>query len=120
MKSNFSLLALVMMAMVLGSCGPKVEIYEFDKNLEVSEMWSVEVKNKPVYVLPTHQPHVASLGCEEDGVEIDIEYLAAEVKSVAVRPLGKKYDYTVDGNHIRLKVKPYDNICVPEAQQPRP
>ena len=111
MKNKFTIL-LVLTALVLTSCGPKVENYTFDESLEKSEMWSVKVKGEDVYVHPTHQPHVASFGVEEKGVKVVIEHLAAKVESVAVRPLGKKYDYTVEGNKITLHLKPYDNICV--------
>ena len=111
MKNKFTIF-LMLTALVLTSCGPKVENYTFDESLEKSEMWSVKVKGEDVYVHPTHQPHVASFGVEEKGVKVVIEHLAAKVENVAVRPLGKKYDYTVDGNKITLHLKPYDNICV--------
>ena len=75
MKNRF---VVALLAVVLGasSCGPKanVEIYDFPAEYEASEMWSVRCGAEDVFVMPTEEPHLASLGC--DGrVKLTVEFL---------------------------------------------
>ena len=104
MKNKFTLF-LVLTALVLTSCGPKVENYTFDESLEKSEMWSVKVKGEDVYVHPTHQPHVASFGVEEKGVKVVIDSRSftlsdlVEAKPYLIKPNEEEIE-TYMGRHI--------------------
>ncbi|MBR2424828.1 MAG: hypothetical protein IKD05_02640 [Tidjanibacter sp.] len=112
MKNRF---VVALLAVVLGasSCGPKanVEIYDFPAEYEASEMWSVRCGAEDVFVMPTEEPHLASLGC--DGrVKLTVEYLAGDVERVDVRPQAKEYDYKVKGNRITIYLEPYQKAVI--------
>ena len=66
MKKLTQILTLLAVAFAVSSCGQKttVEIYDFPAEYEASQMWSVKCGGEEVFVTPTEEPHLASLGCD--------------------------------------------------------
>jgi len=88
-----------------------VEIYNYDPATECSDRFEVKVKGKKVLTVPTNEPHIALFGT--DAVQtVEVRFLKGAPKSVEVRPLGKKYEYSLKGNVLKLRLKTYDRVSV--------
>lgn len=88
-----------------------VEIYNYDPQTEISDRYEVKVGGKNVLTMPTNEPHVALFGTDKP-VIVEVKFLASAPKSVEVRPLGKKYEYTLEGNVLKVKLNTYDRVSV--------
>ena len=88
MKRFTQILTLLAVVFAVSSCCQKttVELYDFPAEYEASQMWSVKCGGEDVFVTPTEEPHLASLGCDGK-VKLTVEYLAGEVEKVDVRPI---------------------------------
>lgn len=127
MFSHIVHLAVLFLAPVLTACaksgdpvGPDapsiptdVEYYNFSPKVATSDIYSVTAGGQDIKVFPTDEPHVAWIGAA-DGVSVKFEVKLKNgvIKKADVRPLGKKYDYSIDGGKLTIELKRYDRVSV--------
>ncbi|MBO4447472.1 MAG: hypothetical protein J5764_05040 [Bacteroidales bacterium] len=89
----------------------KVETYSYADELVPSLLYDVKVNGQRQFVYPTPEPHICAFGCDSE-VEVEICSLSSDIKSVAVRPLNKKYPWSLKNGVITLRLKPYEKAVV--------
>lgn len=93
------------------SAVPGIEIYQYSPDIQKSSRFLVSAEGQQVRVLPTEQAHIAMFGAEEEA-EVSIIYLGGELRYADIRPLDKGYEYEIEGNTLKVKLKTYDRVSI--------
>ena len=96
-----------------GGSAADIEYYGFSPRVADSEIYSVKANGQEIKVFPTDEPHIAWVGAA-DGVSVKFEVRLKNgvIKKADVRPLGKKYDFSIAGGKFAFELKQYDRVSV--------
>jgi len=103
-----SILAILLAAL---SAVSGIEIYQYSPNIQRSSRYLVSAEGQQVRVLPTEQAHIAQFGAAKEA-EVSIIYLGGELRYADIRPMDKGYEYEIEGNTLKVKLKTYDRVSI--------
>ncbi len=89
-----------------------VEYYNFSPRLPESQLYAVKVAGEFIKVFPTYEPHLAWFGVDEGTVKVEVSLQSGRVEKAVVRPLGKDYNYRIEGGRLFIDLCKYDRVSV--------